>query len=210
MEPGCGLTRRIAQCSIEDDLRPPLPFPVEEKPLSDVRIEHFLQAKRLGAQLDTIGIVRLWFPAFVFHRDDPPVAVELDDIALSGELQTLTQDRKSPRDPHSRPRFIGSIVSPLVQDGTLHGEAVLRPNLLQVDERALALAEEEVLEGGEGSILGYWLLVIGSAGAKNLLVPGLLTPPHHQPLGSSPETHPGSEENPCGSLWRRADEGARW
>lgn len=51
--------------------------------------------------------------------------------------------------PNPDPRFVRSIVGAFGHDGIFHGETVLRPDLLTVNERALELAEEEVLEGGE-------------------------------------------------------------
>lgn len=47
-------------------------------------------------------------------------------------------------------RFRAGLVGAVVELAALGGEAVLRPDLLEMDEGPLALAEDEVLEAGEG------------------------------------------------------------
>lgn len=47
-------------------------------------------------------------------------------------------------------RLGGGLVSPAVQDVPLGREPIVRPRPLDVDERALPLAEQQVLQGAEG------------------------------------------------------------
>jgi hypothetical protein len=44
-------------------------------------------------------------------------------------------------------RFIGAVVGGSVQQIPLRGQPIVHPQLLSVDERALSLAEQQVLEG---------------------------------------------------------------
>lgn len=62
---------------------------VEERPRRDRRGEHFLQADRLGAELDLVAVVRLGLPPLVLDGEGKPgtvrPVVELHDISLSDQ-----------------------------------------------------------------------------------------------------------------------------
>ena len=116
----------------------------------DGGFDHFFEAKGLGAELHFVGGVGFWFAAFVFDRDDFLVvrsgAVELDDVALAGESVNEGADGHAAGDADVVARFVAAVMGALVHEVALDREFVLRPNLFEMDEGALARAKEEVLE----------------------------------------------------------------
>jgi len=104
----------------------------------------------LGAELHFVGGVGLWFAAFVFDGDDFLIvgrgAVELDDVALAGESVNEGADGHAAGDADVVARFVAAVMGALVHEVALDREFVLRPNLFEMDEGALARAKEEVLE----------------------------------------------------------------
>jgi hypothetical protein len=141
--------RYLPQFGVENNFCPSLAFSVINVSFGNGDAGHFFQAKCLRAELYPIRIIRLRLPSLVFHRNDSPILKEFHDVSLSGESQSVTHKRQTACDLDPRSCFIGAVVSPMMKDGTLNGKSVLRPNPLQMDERTLALAEEEMLEGGE-------------------------------------------------------------
>ena len=46
---------------------------------------HVLKTQSLGAQLDAVGVVFLWFAAFIFDRDNLAALMELDYVGLASD-----------------------------------------------------------------------------------------------------------------------------
>jgi hypothetical protein len=128
---------------------------VEERAPGHGLAEHFFQAQGLSAELDLVRTVGFGAAALVFDGIGEPGAgvffgaVELDDVRLSREAEPEAAQRQAADDPEVPSGFGLSAVRPLVEMGTLDGQRVVHPDPLEVDESALALTEEQVLEGGE-------------------------------------------------------------
>lgn len=131
-------------------------FTVVEVAGGDGGMEHFLQAHRLGAELDLIGTVAFGFAAFVFHGSNRAVGMKLDDIALAADAETHRADAEIARDAHTVADFRWTVVSAFMKGTALSGEFVFSPHLFQMDEGALARTEKPVLEGrnGDGIFFG--------------------------------------------------------
>ena len=58
----------------------------------------------------------------------------------------VIDNRHTPRYPHAAPRFVAFLVDPFVHGAPFGGKATFCPDLLDVDQGALARAEHEVLQ----------------------------------------------------------------
>jgi hypothetical protein len=108
--------------------------------------------------------MRLGLAALVFDREGPQrPAREFDDVGDAGDAERQRAQRQPAHDPHARPALGPARIDPLVQDAALGGGAVLRPQALDMDQRALPRPEQLMLQrrqrdqrildlrGGEGS-----------------------------------------------------------
>ena len=144
-----------AQAVINGHRRAAAGLPVEQAPLRNAGLERFLKTDRLRGELDFVGSVLFGFAPLVFHHHNPPVPVELDNIADAMQSESLAAHRKPARDPHTRTRFVRPVMRAVVHRAPLGGETVLRPLAVQVDQRALPLAKEQVLERGDRKGVHY-------------------------------------------------------
>jgi hypothetical protein len=137
-------------------------FAVEERAIWDGDAEHFFKTQRLGAELHPVAVVFFWFAAFVFDRQHGAVAVELDDVCFSTQAEPVRYDVQPACDADAVAGFVGAVVGFFVELVSLCGEMVFRPDLLEMDECALPLAEQEVLQCGEGEEvfweIGDWVI----------------------------------------------------
>jgi len=131
---------------------------IEKGTVRDGDLERFLEAKGLGAKLNAVGIVALGFAAFVFHGEGLPaavgLAVEFDDVGDAMDAEGVGAELQAASDADAGAGFAAPAIDFLVEDAALGGVLVLLPEAFEVDERALALAEKEVLEGGDGEGVG--------------------------------------------------------
>lgn len=154
MEAGGSLFGHFAQGAIEGHVVAVARTSVEERPLGDRRVQHFFQTESLRAQLHHIRVIALGSASLVFDRTDKIPAIgtlpsmELDSIRLPDQPQTQGPKCHPPRDPQVATGLPGSLVYATVEVTALDRKSVVRPYLLDMDERALPLAEEQVLEGG--------------------------------------------------------------
>lgn len=74
--------------------------------------------------------------------------MEFDDITLAAQAQLQGADRQAARDPNAGPRFIRAFMGALVKDIPLRRELIVRPDLLDMNERALPLTKQEMLKRG--------------------------------------------------------------
>ena len=88
-------------------------------------------------------------PALVFDGIGA-AAVEFDDIRLADKSQAQGTKGKIPRDAGIAAGFMPGGMDMVVGEAPLGREAVLAPNLLDMDQRALPLAIQQVLQGGKG------------------------------------------------------------
>jgi hypothetical protein len=75
--------------------------------------------------------------------------VKLHGIRLPDQPQAQRPERHTIIDPDVAPRFAALVVHMLVHDPALGGASAFRPRLFDMDERALALAEHHMLQGGK-------------------------------------------------------------
>ena len=149
VKPLCGLFGEGAEGVIEKDGGAAFAFAVEEVSRWDLYGEHFFEAESLGADLHLIGAVGFWFSALVFDGEHLTTAVEFNNVAEPRNAEGLRRDRKSAGDSDPGTSLVDDRIGFLVNDLPLSSEAVLRPELLQMDERGLSLTKEKVLKGGE-------------------------------------------------------------
>lgn len=113
-------------------------------------MEHFFEADGLRAELDFVDGLGLGTAALVFDGERLPRAVGLtvkfDDIGDAVEAESNGLQRKRASDAQIAPRLGRTIVGAFVEHATLSGEVIFLPGALDVDERALARAEGEMLE----------------------------------------------------------------
>nr|UXE45752.1 hypothetical protein Hi04_10k_c5203_00033 [uncultured bacterium] len=74
--------------------------------------------------------------------------MKLDDIALAAQAEFERAHRQPACYANAGPGFIGTFMRPLVKDISLGGEFVVAPDLLDMNERALPLAKQQMLKRG--------------------------------------------------------------
>lgn len=137
---------QLPEICIEGDLGPAVGLPVVEICERDSRQrKHFLEADRLGANLNLIRTVALRFSPLVFHWNHPSVVMEFDDVALAAEPVSHRGYGNPANSPDIAARFRRPLVRTLVEYASLGSQAVLAPLSFEVDERKLPLAEEGML-----------------------------------------------------------------
>jgi hypothetical protein len=170
MQPRRRLLGRFPEDEIEGRAVTMLGSPIEERPLANDGAQHLFQADRLRAELYLVTAVELWPSSLVFDRvrDPSPSRVgetgsgagfaveahtmELDHVSHSGDTQLEGTDRHATGSQNRAPQFSPwqSLIHPAVQVCALQRQRVVRPELLDMDEGALALTEDEMLQCGQG------------------------------------------------------------
>jgi len=140
----------VAQGLIEWDVLAPTSLAVKDGTGRDGNGEHFLQTKGLGAELKRVRTVGFGATAFVFDGENGSVGVKLDDVGDTGEAEGERAEMKAARGAHAGAGFVFGFVGFFVKHATLGGEEVFRPDLLNVDEGALAWTEAQVLQSRDG------------------------------------------------------------
>ena len=135
---------------VESNVHAPLGLSIEQEARGDRFAESLFKTHGLGTKLHLIGAMTFRFSPFVFHNDDAAVPVEFHDIALAGQAQAFRAHGESARDAHPGPRFVGSLMGTFVQDAARCREVILLPFALDMDERALTFAVEQMLQRGYG------------------------------------------------------------
>ena len=110
---------------------------------------HLFQAERLRAQLNAVAVVALGPPALVLDGQRRFAGPPLDDVGDAVKPQLEAAQGQGPSRQRLGPPGRSAAVGLFVQKGPLGGVPILRPQPLDVDERALALAIEQVLQGGD-------------------------------------------------------------
>jgi hypothetical protein len=159
MELPCGFFRLFAEGLIKSDIQPMARPSIKQGPGRDLGPKHLFQAKRLCAQLDLVAFVRFWFSALVLYRKRPPCAsiraMKFHDVSFPYQAQSQRPKRHPSGYPDIAPRLPAYLMHPFVHDPAFGGEAVLIPRLFDMDKSALPLAEDKVLQGGEGQKVGF-------------------------------------------------------
>jgi hypothetical protein len=139
------------ECGIEHDIGSPAVRPIVECSVLDYHVEHLFEADRLRAELNTVRIVGFWSSPFVFdgHHTRASAAnpsVKFDHVSLATKAEAKGAQCEATRDAQSVPRLPRPRIGALVEVSPFYGESVLRPEPLDVNERALPLTEDEMLE----------------------------------------------------------------
>ena len=153
LEPGRGLLGQAPELRVERHVEAVPGLAIEESAGRYGRRQHLLQTKSLGAELHLVSPVTLRPAAFVLDWKGPPCAladpVKLDDVGLAGEPVAEATERKRPGDPEIAAGFLNTAVRLLMKMPAFDGQRILYPHLLQMDQRALPLAKQQVLESGK-------------------------------------------------------------
>src|SRR5208282_2091647 len=149
--PPDGHERRGPQLARDIEVRPPVRREIVEVGPSRRRSRHLLDAERLGAELHAVPVLLLVLAALELYGHRLGYAtlaleIELHQIGLADEPVLERADRHPVLLPEESPRLVMFCVHALVQYLPLGGEAVLFPDLLDMDQRELALAEEHMLQ----------------------------------------------------------------
>ena len=136
----------------------PARFTIKERAVRDLAAEHFLQTHGLGAQLQLVAAVLFGVAALILDRIGQPCAlvpvqrhaafvpVKLHDVTLAAEAERQRVNMQAARDDRVAAAFAKLLVmGALVQKRALRGAQVLRPLLLDMDQRPLPAAEFEML-----------------------------------------------------------------
>jgi len=81
--------------------------------------------------------------------------MHLDDVGLADQAEAEGAQREAARDAEAAPCLPGGVIRSLVEVPPLDRPSVLRPESLDVNERTLPLAEEQVLERRERQKVGF-------------------------------------------------------
>lgn len=142
-----------AESGIEGNVVAALDGAVEDRAGGNRLAKHFLQAERLGAELNGVGGLVFGAAALVLDGERLPgavgLAVELDDVGHAVEAECGGLQRQGAYDAQVAAALAAGFMGFVVEHAALGGEAIFGPLAFDVDERALARAEREVLQGGE-------------------------------------------------------------
>lgn len=150
-----------AESIIECHVVAPVGDTVEDRPGRNRLAKHFFEADRLRAKLHRVDGLVLGAASLVLDGKRLPraigLAVKLDNVGDAVETECGGLQRQSAGEAKIAPFLAAALVRVLVQHPTFGGEAVLGPLPFDMDERALATAESEVLQGREreGSIVEF-------------------------------------------------------
>ena len=147
MQPFRSLPCELPQGLVENDRLAMPRLSVIESSLGDGLSAHLLQAHRLGAKLHLVDVSHLGPAPFVLDHKNLFVGAILHRIGFSRKPQRERSDRHAELRAPAWPRFAGTRVRARVKHFALCGVQVFRPLLLDVDQSALSLTEEEVLQG---------------------------------------------------------------
>ena len=146
-----------------------LPVPglkIVQRGAFDPTTEHFFQTHRLRSRLQTVAIRSLAFSVFVFHRQYGPLtrsAVQRNavfglrehhGVALAADAEHGAFDRH-PAHRQFVPAPFGqrAVVYPVVLHPAFGSAPVLRPQILNMDQRPLPAAEAVMLYPGKKEIV---------------------------------------------------------
>ncbi len=131
---------------------------VKQGSFGHVAAEHFFQTQGLGAELHLVAGVLLGAAPLVFHGKRHPLmflAVVFHHVGSTRQAQGQRPQRHARLDPHPAPRFPLPGIHPLMHDPPFSREAIFRPDLFNVDQRALSGAEYQMLQCGKGEKVGF-------------------------------------------------------
>ena len=151
MRPAGRLLGFPPQSLVEDDVEAVPGLAVEERPRRDRYGEHLLQADRLGAELDLVAVVRLWFPPLVLDGKGKPditvrLMVKFDHIGNSHNAQVQGTDEDASAYAYIASRLLSKLMDPFVKNSPFHSQAVFIPHLFDKHQGALPGTKNHVLQ----------------------------------------------------------------
>lgn len=145
-----GLDRRfdlLAQGGCDLHLPPAARTRMIDRPVGHGLAGHFLKTHRLSGKLQVIVVFLTLPPVLEFHRVNPAIEMEFDDVGPARESQAFGIKRQRSFYAHARHHFIAWLVYLPVHRVSAHGMDVVCKLLLDVDECKLARALGIVLQG---------------------------------------------------------------
>jgi len=158
MEPHRHIAGQCSQGFIKNNIGSVAAFTIIQGTARHPATEHLFKTQPLGAELHFISTMTLGFSTLVFHWKNKPalsLSMEFYHVALAANPEFKGTHGQTACNANARPGFIRPIVGALVKDFPFRRELVLAPNLLNVNESALALAKKQVLKGREGKELVF-------------------------------------------------------
>ena len=141
-------------------------LPVVKGASGNTNTQHLFQAQGLGTKLNHVAMTRLWATSFVFDREGHVATLsagnghplgflttrqmKLDHVSNAREAQSKRAKGQIPSNENPVLFFALALMNPVMKQRPLGREAIVAPHALQVDKRALALAEGQMLQGRDG------------------------------------------------------------
>ena len=129
----------------ERDLLPATRASVPDEPERDLDFEHLFEAEGLGAQLQ-IGCRPVPDAGLVLHRTNSAIVLDLDHIGSTRQAERLRPQRDSTQDLPTSLLAMAPAVHPAMGSLTLNRMLIVAPHAVAVDEGALPLAVDEMLD----------------------------------------------------------------
>jgi hypothetical protein len=148
-----GFFGKLPKPVVDGNNRPATGRPIEQRPLFDLLPEHGFEAKCLSTQLYFVCTVYFWLAALVLNRVGPVATIddmELHHIGDTCDPQSRVGQGHCRDGAHSVSLLDCGVIGPIVEQPPFGGLAVVRPQALDVDQRALPRAVKVMLEGGNG------------------------------------------------------------
>jgi len=143
------LLRRGPKFNRYRHLAPPFARRVKDGPALHGTYEHFFEAERLGAKLDVVIFELPPLALLELDRDERPLGVLLDDVALSAESETLGPDGQRPEQLDAIGDFVTGQVRVFVREIADERVDIRPPQPLDNLQPRPAMAEQKVVEEAE-------------------------------------------------------------
>jgi hypothetical protein len=151
-EAGCCADRQLTKSRIERHLSAATRLSIKKSARRDWRLEHFLDAESLGAELHFVCAVTLRLPFLVLDRECEPSTIaspELDEIGNPRNTEAEASHDNTADNPHTAACFVFFGVDSIVQVVPIDGMDVLTPYALEMNQGGLPLAINDVLQRGD-------------------------------------------------------------
>lgn len=170
MDPRGGTLGLGAQLRVERHVLAAADLAVVQGAAGNGNVEHLFETQRLSAELHAVCVVGFGPSTLVLDRERLPATgnasdrgsagvsstVHLDDVRFADKTEPVIAKREAAGDTHVAAGLRVAGIRGFVKRPSVRGQRVLDPQPFYVNERALALAEHEVLEGGDGD-WGVWI-----------------------------------------------------
>lgn len=155
MQAGRSLPSDGAQLFVEDHRHPAVTRPIEERAVRHVRFESLFEAHRLRAELHFVSEEILHAAAFELdgkraHSGGRKwIFAQFDRIGPAHDAESFTTQDHAAHDPRAATKISARQIGSLVEDPSRRSCGIFLPDPLNMDERCLPLAVNEVLQAGQ-------------------------------------------------------------